>query len=222
MGIAEARGREGVGNPRGLTPRRPGPGSARGRGSLRQGRARGRPSLPGAGRLTFVLVFNVFCPLVLTLARRHNCHALSSRAAALQVQGARSAAAAASVCTGGNAAIARSALCGVCDSCKVRECVYQPRIDAPGGRHSHGRRPARGVDPHPDPGSGLTRPLHVSRYYDIHCESPGVPDPPPRRPRASPMPTYKAAQPQSSSGGGAFSSLYFTRKTKIFSIKYTN
>ena len=95
--------------------------------------ARGRPSLPGRGDSLLSLFLNVFCPL----ARRHNCHALSSRAAALQVQGARSAAAAASVCTGGNAAIARSALCGVC---KVRECVYQS---------AEGRRA---------PGAELTRP----------------------------------------------------------------
>jgi len=53
VGIAEARGRGGVGNPRGLTPRRLGPGSARGRGSPRQGRARGRPSLPGGGKAHF-------------------------------------------------------------------------------------------------------------------------------------------------------------------------
>ena len=129
---------------------RPGPGSVHRRPVVGAHFARavcpGSTLTAGAGRLTFVVVFNVFCPL----ARRHNCHALSSRAAALQVQGARSAAAAASVCTGGNAAIARSALCGVC---KVRECVYQPRVDAPRGRNSHGRRRRAPACPGHGPGS---------------------------------------------------------------------
>ena len=60
MSASRKPGTGGVGNPRGLTPRRPGPGSARGRGSPRQGRARGRPTLPGAGRLTFVTRFYAF------------------------------------------------------------------------------------------------------------------------------------------------------------------
>eukprot|EP00964_Phaeocystis_antarctica_P026312 scaffold14815_cov53-Phaeocystis_antarctica.AAC.5 len=62
VGIAESRGREGVGNgnPPGdshLDGVARAPGSARGRGSPtpRQGRARGRSTLPGGGeRLTFV------------------------------------------------------------------------------------------------------------------------------------------------------------------------
>ena len=72
MSASRKPGTGGVGNPRGLTPRRPGPGSARGRGSPRQGRARGRPTLPGAGRLTFVTRFNVFLPPT----RRYNAAAL--------------------------------------------------------------------------------------------------------------------------------------------------
>ena len=48
--ITEARGRGGVGNPRGLMEQVAGPGSARGRGSLRLGRARDRPSLPRVGQ----------------------------------------------------------------------------------------------------------------------------------------------------------------------------
>ena len=77
----------GVGHPRGLTPRRPGPGSARGRGSPRSpGPCLGSTlTARGRGDSLFPPFFNVFCPL----ARRHNCYALSSRAAALQVQGVR-------------------------------------------------------------------------------------------------------------------------------------
>ena len=43
----------GVGNPRGLTPASSGPGSARGRDSLRRPPARGRHSLPGVGPTHF-------------------------------------------------------------------------------------------------------------------------------------------------------------------------
>ena len=86
-------GREPTGA-RGLTPRRPGPGSARGRGSPRHRAVPGvDPHCPRAGRdslLSRVLMCFAkglwrFCPL----ARRHNwnCHVLSSRAAAHPVQG---------------------------------------------------------------------------------------------------------------------------------------
>ena len=175
-------GRGGVGNPRGLTHtsslhlvRRPGPGSARGRGSLRQGRV-----LPGVdphcrgGETHFSSLFLMcFAPSRVVTTAMPCPH---GRRRYIQVQ-ARSAAAAASVCTGGNAAIARSALCGVC---KVRECVYQPRVDAPRGRNSHGRRPARSR-----PGSGLST-SHVPGTTFIVSPR-GFPTPP--RPRASAMPT---------------------------------
>eukprot|EP00964_Phaeocystis_antarctica_P116762 scaffold80677_cov64-Phaeocystis_antarctica.AAC.1 len=72
---------------------------------------------------------------------------------------ARNAAAAASVCTGGIAAIARSAPCGLMNprawrtsSATLVACVkYTSVCVSPGERNSHGRRPARGrpgVGPH--------------------------------------------------------------------------
>ena len=72
---------------------------------------------------------------------------------------ARSAAAAASASTGGVAAIARSAACGLMNprawrtsSATLVACVkYASVCVSPGGRNSHGRRPARGrpgVGPH--------------------------------------------------------------------------
>ena len=116
------------------------------------------PHCPGAGRLTFVPGFNVFCPLV----RRHNwnCHALSSRAH--QVHGVWS-----------YESTSMEDLVGYsCDVCKVRECVCQPWGSTPRGRNSHGRRPARGR-----PGVGPHSLVPRVARVDIHCESPGVPDP---------------------------------------------
>ena len=179
-------GRGGVGNPRGLTHtsslhlvRRPGPGSARGRGSLRQGRV-----LPGVdphcrgGETHFSSLFLMcFAPSrVVTTAMP--CPLTHGRRRYIQVQ-ARSAAAAASVCTGGNAAIARSALCGVC---KVRECVYQSAE----GRRAPGAELTR---PPACPGSTRGRASLDPRMSRVagttFIVSPrGFPTPP--RPRASP------------------------------------
>ena len=57
VAITEARDRGGVENPRGLTEHVAGPGSARGRGSPRRGRARDRPSLPQVGQNSAIRVF---------------------------------------------------------------------------------------------------------------------------------------------------------------------
>ena len=62
--ITEARGRGGLGNPRGLTKHVAGRGRPGVGAHLAVDRARGRPSLPEVwGRLTFVPYFKVFCLL---------------------------------------------------------------------------------------------------------------------------------------------------------------
>ncbi len=176
-------GRGGVGNPRGLTHtsslhlvRRPGPGSARGRGSLRQGRV-----LPGVdphcrgGETHFSSLFLMcFAPSrVVTTAmpcphgrQRYRCRVqgvrrrrhLCAQAATRPLQGVR------------------------CVACVkyASVCISQPRVDAPRGRNSHGRRPARSR-----PGSGLST-SHVPGTTFIVSPR-GFPTPP--RPRASAMPT---------------------------------
>ena len=152
--------------PAGLTPRRPGPGSARGRGSPRHRAVPGvDPHCPRAGRdslLSRVLMCFAkglwrFCPL----ARRHNwnCHVLSSRAAAHPVQG---------VWSYESMSIWRTS------SATLVTCVkYASVCVSPGGRR---------------PGGGTSH-SHAWPGYDIHCESPGVPDPLPP-PRASAIPTF--------------------------------
>ena len=132
------------------------------------------PHCPGAGKDSLLSRFNVFCPLT----RRHNwnCHALPSRAAAHQVQGVWS-----------YESTSMEDLVGYsCDVCKVRECVCQPWGSTPRGRNSHGRRPARGR-----PGVGPHSLVPRVARVDIHCESPGVPDPLPppgfRDPHISPL-----------------------------------
>ena len=64
-------------------------------------------------------------------------------------------------------------------------CISRGSTRPGGGTHT-----AAGL-PGVDSGSGLSRPSHVPGCgYDIHCESPGVPDPPPP-PGFSAMPTHE-------------------------------
>ena len=105
---ARGRGRGGLGNPRGLTKHVhvwPARGRAGVGAHLAVGRARGRPSLPEVwGRLTFVPYFNVCCPLSPVMSfcehgrRRYTCKKCGGGG---------------NVSTGGIAAIARIAACGL-------------------------------------------------------------------------------------------------------------
>ena len=165
-GSRKPGGGGGGGNPRGLIPRRPGPGSARGRGSPRPGPRPGSThTARGRGDSLLFRVLMCFCPL---RSLQCGCPALTKEsapgAARIASTGgsataARSAAAAASASTGGVAAIARSAACGLMNprawrtsSATLVACVkYASVCVSPGGRNSHGRRPARGrpgVGPH--------------------------------------------------------------------------
>ena len=147
VGIAEARDRGRVGNPRGLIPRTLG--LARGQpgvGAHLAGAAPGvDPHCPGAGRLTFVPRFNVFLPPTLVTMRLPCSHKRECTGCSKNCEHGRQRYSCKECGGGGICEHGRRRgyckECGVwsyestsmedlvgysCGVCKVRECVCQP------------------------------------------------------------------------------------------------